>query len=87
VFILPLYVLLQAATPRHRRAQAIAANNIVNAAAMVASAAGMVALGAAGIGVPGLFLLTGLGAIGVASWSWYALPSLAGAVRPENAQR
>jgi hypothetical protein len=76
VFILPLYVLLQAATPRRRRAQAIAANNIVNAAAMVASAAGMVALAAAGVDIPGMFLLTGLGTLGVALWSWRVLPRL-----------
>jgi acyl-[acyl-carrier-protein]-phospholipid O-acyltransferase / long-chain-fatty-acid--[acyl-carrier-protein] ligase len=77
VFILPLYVLLQAATPRHRRAQAIAANNIVNAAAMVLAAVAMIALSAAGISVPGLFLLTGLGTIAVAFWLWRVLPGFA----------
>jgi hypothetical protein len=65
VFVLPLYVLLQAATPRHRRAQAIAANNIVNAAAMVAAAIAMVALGAAGVGSSGFFLLTGIATLAV----------------------
>jgi acyl-[acyl-carrier-protein]-phospholipid O-acyltransferase / long-chain-fatty-acid--[acyl-carrier-protein] ligase len=77
VFILPLYVLLQAATPRHRRAQAIATNNVVNAAAMVLSAVAMIALAAAGIGSPGLFLLTGLGTVAVALWSWRVLPGFA----------
>jgi acyl-[acyl-carrier-protein]-phospholipid O-acyltransferase / long-chain-fatty-acid--[acyl-carrier-protein] ligase len=77
VFILPLYVLLQAATPRHRRAQAIAANNVVNAAAMVASAVAMIALGAAGVDSPGLFLLTGLTTLAVAFWLWRILPDFA----------
>jgi hypothetical protein len=74
VFVLPLYVLLQAATPRHRRAQAIAANNIVNAAAMVAAAVAMVALGAAGVGSSGLFLLTGVTALAVGLWFRRAPP-------------
>jgi acyl-[acyl-carrier-protein]-phospholipid O-acyltransferase / long-chain-fatty-acid--[acyl-carrier-protein] ligase len=91
VFILPLYVLLQAATPRRRRAQAIAANNIINAAAMVASAVGMIGLSAAGVGIPGLFLLTGVGTIGVAVWSWLVVPSFAAALArhetPDSAQK
>jgi acyl-[acyl-carrier-protein]-phospholipid O-acyltransferase / long-chain-fatty-acid--[acyl-carrier-protein] ligase len=90
VFILPLYVVLQAATPRERRAQAIAANNIVNAAAMVAAAVAMIALGAAGVGSPGLFLLTGLGTLAVALWLWHILPGLASALSrgaSETAQR
>jgi acyl-[acyl-carrier-protein]-phospholipid O-acyltransferase / long-chain-fatty-acid--[acyl-carrier-protein] ligase len=91
VFILPLYVLLQAATPRRRRAQAIAANNVINAAAMVLSAVAMIALGAAGIGSPGLFLLTGLGTIAVALWSWRILPGFAAVLPraeiPDPAQR
>ena len=37
VFVVPLYALLQAMTAREHRARAIAANNIVNAAAMVVS--------------------------------------------------
>jgi acyl-[acyl-carrier-protein]-phospholipid O-acyltransferase / long-chain-fatty-acid--[acyl-carrier-protein] ligase len=77
VFILPLYVLLQAATPRQRRAQAIAANNVVNAAAMVGAATAMIALGAAGVGSAGIFLLTGLGTIAVAALFQCILPSLA----------
>jgi acyl-[acyl-carrier-protein]-phospholipid O-acyltransferase / long-chain-fatty-acid--[acyl-carrier-protein] ligase len=84
VFILPLYVALQAATPRRRRAQAIAANNIVNAAAMVISAAAMIALGTAGVGSSGLFLLTGLGTLAAAVLFRRLLPSLA-AVLPQAA--
>ena len=43
VFVVPLYALLQTASQRARRAQAIAANNVINAAAIViASVATMV---------------------------------------------
>ena len=74
VFIVPLYVLLQAATRRAERARAIAANNIVNAAAMVVAATATMALLAAGLGVPGLFLLTGAATIAVGVWFWRLLP-------------
>jgi acyl-[acyl-carrier-protein]-phospholipid O-acyltransferase/long-chain-fatty-acid--[acyl-carrier-protein] ligase len=67
VFIVPLYVLLQAATPRFRRARAIAANNVINAGAMVIAAIATMALLAAGIGAPGLFLLTGAATLIVAA--------------------
>jgi acyl-[acyl-carrier-protein]-phospholipid O-acyltransferase / long-chain-fatty-acid--[acyl-carrier-protein] ligase len=68
VFVVPLYALLQAMTERAHRARAIAANNIVNAAAMVIS------LIAIGVTIPVLFLLTGLATIAVAVASWRMLP-------------
>jgi hypothetical protein len=77
IFIVPLYVLLQAASPRAKRAQAIAANNVINAAGMVIAALATMALIAAGISVPGLFLLTGAATWFVAALFWRALPSLA----------
>jgi hypothetical protein len=67
---LPLYALLQTAGDKRRRARAIGANNVVNAAAMVLSALAVVALVAAGVSVPGLFLLTGLATFGVAGLFW-----------------
>jgi acyl-[acyl-carrier-protein]-phospholipid O-acyltransferase/long-chain-fatty-acid--[acyl-carrier-protein] ligase len=70
VFVLPLYALLQTAGDEHRRARAIGANNVVNAAAMVLSALAVIALLAAGVSVPGLFLLTGLATLGVAALFW-----------------
>jgi hypothetical protein len=70
VFILPLYALLQTAGAAQRRARAIGANNVVNAAAMVLSALAVIALVAAGVGVPGLFLLTGLATLAVAAAFW-----------------
>ena len=79
VFILPLYVLLQTMTRPERRARAIAANNVVNAAAMVASAVAVMALLAAGIGVAELFLLTGAATLLVAFWLYRVIPGFAAA--------
>lgn len=70
VFILPLYALLQTAGDAHHRARAIGANNVVNAAAMVLSALAVIALVAAGVSVPGLFLLTGVVTLAVAAAFW-----------------
>jgi acyl-[acyl-carrier-protein]-phospholipid O-acyltransferase / long-chain-fatty-acid--[acyl-carrier-protein] ligase len=72
VFALPLYALLQTAGDEHRRARAIGANNVVNAAAMVLSALVVIALVAAGFSVPMLFLLTGVLTLTVTGvfWRW-----------------
>jgi len=78
MFIVPLYVLLQAASKRDRRARAVAANNVINAAAMVLAAIATMALIAAGVGAPGLFLLTGAATLFVAALFWRWLPSFAG---------
>ncbi len=77
VFVVPLYALLQTATERKRRAQAIAANNVINAAAMVVASVATVGLIAAGVSVPGLFLLTGGLTVVVAFVMWRGLVSLA----------
>jgi acyl-[acyl-carrier-protein]-phospholipid O-acyltransferase / long-chain-fatty-acid--[acyl-carrier-protein] ligase len=77
IFVVPLYALLQVTTERSRRARAIAANNVINAAAMVASSLATIALLAAGISVPGLFLLTGSATLVVALLFWRILPGLA----------
>lgn len=76
IFIVPLYALLQAASPREQRARAIAANNVINAAAMVIAAVATMALIAAGVTTPGLFLLTGAATLAVALWFWRVLPDL-----------
>ena len=76
VFVVPLYALLQAMTEREHRARAIAANNIVNAAAMVLSSAVTMALIAVGVSIPELFLLTGIATVGVAVRFWRMLPGL-----------
>ena len=76
VFVVPLYALVQAMTEREHRARAIAANNIVNAAAMVLSSAVTMALIALGVSIPGLFLLTGCTTLAVAVLFWRMLPRL-----------
>jgi predicted MFS family arabinose efflux permease len=76
LFVVPLYALLQAMTEREHRARAIAANNIVNAAAMVISSAVTMALIAVGVSIPGLFLLTGTATLAVAVLVWRMLPRL-----------
>jgi acyl-[acyl-carrier-protein]-phospholipid O-acyltransferase / long-chain-fatty-acid--[acyl-carrier-protein] ligase len=70
VFVLPLYALLQTAGDERRTARTIGANNVVNAAAMVLSAIAVIALLAAGVSVPGLFLLTGVATLAVAGLFW-----------------
>jgi len=82
VFIVPLYALLQTASDERRRAQTIGANNIVNAAAMVLSAILTMALVAAGVSIPGLFLLTGIASLAVAALFWRLLPYFAVAPEP-----
>jgi acyl-[acyl-carrier-protein]-phospholipid O-acyltransferase/long-chain-fatty-acid--[acyl-carrier-protein] ligase len=77
IFVVPLYALLQAASDRQYRARAIAANNIINAAAMVISSVATIALIAIGISVPGLFLLTGGATLAVAILFWRMLPGFA----------
>ncbi|MGA8552143.1 MAG: MFS transporter [Stellaceae bacterium] len=76
IFIVPLYALLQAASRREHRARAIAANNVINAAAMVVAAVATMALIRAGAGVAELFLLTGAATLVVALWFWRTLPGL-----------
>jgi SAM-dependent methyltransferase len=73
IFVVPLYALLQTATEREHRARVIAANNVVNAAAMVAASAATIALLAGGLGIPGIFLLTGAATIAVATACWWLL--------------
>ncbi len=76
VFVVPLYALLRAMTEREHRARVIAANNIVNAAAMVISSAVTMVLIAIGVSIPGLFLLTGSTTLVVAVLFWRMLPRL-----------
>jgi MFS family permease len=77
VFVVPLYALLQAASAREHRARAIAANNVINAAAMVVSSLATIGLLAAGVGVPGLFLMTGGMTLAIAGLFWRILPGFA----------
>jgi acyl-[acyl-carrier-protein]-phospholipid O-acyltransferase / long-chain-fatty-acid--[acyl-carrier-protein] ligase len=76
IFVVPLYALLQLATEREHRARAVAANNIINAAAMVISSGATIALIAAGISISRLFLITGAATLAVAALFWYSLTGL-----------
>ena len=60
LFSVPLYALIQQRSPAAHRARIIAANNILNALFMVASALIAGALLGAGLTVPEVFLATGL---------------------------
>ena len=84
VFVVPLYALLQAASERRRRAQAIAANNVINAAFMVVASVATMGLIAAGVSIPGLFLLTGSATLAVALLFWRSLPSFASGPGPSE---
>lgn len=76
VFVVPLYALLQVASDEAVRARTIAANNVVNAAAMVLAAVATVALVAAGVSVPGLFLVTGIATLAIAGIFWRIAPGM-----------
>lgn len=59
-YIVPLYALIQQRSAPTHRSRIIAANNILNAVFMVASAGVAIGLLAAGLTIPQLFLVTGL---------------------------
>jgi len=59
-YIVPLYALIQERSAASHRSRIIAANNILNALFMVASAGVAIALLGAGVSIPGLFLVTGI---------------------------
>jgi 1-acyl-sn-glycerol-3-phosphate acyltransferase len=59
-YIVPLYALIQERSAPSHRSRIIAANNILNALFMVASAGIALGLLKAGLSIPGLFLATGL---------------------------
>ena len=60
VYIVPLYAILQARSIASQRARVIAANNIMNALFMVASALIIVAFTSNGVTIPGMFLVSGI---------------------------
>ena len=59
-YIVPLYALIQERSAPTHRSRIIAANNIMNAVFMVASAGMAIGLLATGVSIPGLFLVTGI---------------------------
>ncbi|MBT1446076.1 MFS transporter [Shewanella sp. JM162201] len=78
LFIVPLYAFIQTRAAKGECARAIAANNIVNALFMVASALlSMLLLGVVGLGIPELFLLLALMNAVVAFYVYRQVPEFA----------
>ncbi|GAB6052169.1 hypothetical protein JCM17960_09890 [Magnetospira thiophila] len=70
LFIVPLYAIMQTRTESRHRARTVAANNVLNALFMVASALATLALLGAGGTVTELFLGVGLCNLGIAGMVW-----------------
>ena len=74
LFSVPMYALMQLRTPATHRARIIAANNILNALFMIASAMIAGALLKAGLTVPHLFLAVGIANALVAAYIFLLVP-------------
>jgi 1-acyl-sn-glycerol-3-phosphate acyltransferase len=74
LFSVPMYALMQLRTPATHRARIIAANNILNALFMIASAVIAGALLKLGLTVPQLFLAVGLANALVATYIFLLVP-------------
>ena len=73
-YIVPLYALIQERSAPSHRSRIIAANNILNAVFMVASAGLAIALLAAGLSIPELFVVTALMNAAVALFIYGLVP-------------
>ena len=73
-YIVPLYALIQERSEPSHRSRIIAANNILNALFMVVSALMAIAMLAAGLTIPQLFLVTGLMNAAVAAYIFGLVP-------------
>ncbi|OUL94670.1 MFS transporter [Paraburkholderia hospita] len=73
-YSVPLYALIQSRSQPSHRARIIAANNILNSLFMIVSALMAVALTSAGVGIPGLFLVTALLNVVVAIYIYSLVP-------------
>jgi 1-acyl-sn-glycerol-3-phosphate acyltransferase len=73
-YIVPLYALIQERSEATHRSRIIAANNILNAIFMVASAGIAIGLLKAGLTIPQLFLITGLMNAAVALYIYLLVP-------------
>ncbi len=76
LFSVPMYALIQVRSRASHRSRIIAANNILNALYMVASALICAALLLAGVSLPGLFLCLGLGNALMLVWLIGRVPEL-----------
>jgi 1-acyl-sn-glycerol-3-phosphate acyltransferase len=73
-YIVPLYALIQERSPPSHRSRIIAANNILNALFIVASAGVAIGLLHAGLSIPQLFLVVGLMNAAVAVYIYALVP-------------
>ncbi len=74
IYSVPLYALIQQRARRRHLSRIIAANNIINSFFMVAASAMSVALLAAGLSIPGLFVVTAILNAIVAAYIFTLLP-------------
>lgn len=74
LYIVPLYALIQSRADRAKQSRIIAANNVLNAAFMVASAGVAAGLLAAGVSVPGLILAGAILNVLVAAYIYTLVP-------------
>ncbi len=74
-YIVPLYAIIQSRTPARNRSRVIAANNVLNALFMVASAGlAMLLLGPLGLSIPVLFLVVAGLNVAVAGYIYGLVP-------------
>ncbi|MDE1183808.1 MFS transporter [Paraburkholderia sp.] len=73
-YSVPLYALIQSRCQPSHRARIIAANNILNSLFMIVSALMAMGLTSAGVGIPGIFLVTALLNIVVATYIYSLVP-------------
>jgi acyl-[acyl-carrier-protein]-phospholipid O-acyltransferase/long-chain-fatty-acid--[acyl-carrier-protein] ligase len=74
MFIVPLYAILQTATPAAERSRVIAANNIISAGATVALVVGVSLLAIRGLTIPDIVGALGFATLAVALVSCWLLP-------------
>ncbi len=70
MFVVPLYAFLTTTVPKSETARTVAANNIVNAGAMVLSAVILTGLVQAGVSVAETLLMVAVGSLGAAWLGW-----------------
>ena len=68
VYSVPLYAILQGASPPSHQARMVASNNVVNAVGIVVAAGLVAVLASVGVGPVPVLLLTAAGAAGAAAW-------------------
>ncbi|MGU7779778.1 MFS transporter [Burkholderia sp. PU8-34] len=73
-YSVPLYALIQSRSAPTHRARIIAANNILNALFMIVSAVMAMGLTKAGVDIPGIFLVTALLNVAVATYIYLLVP-------------